>query len=290
MPSPEAEDGLVEYFRCIAGEHSDWDEYREAMRRQGKSLIRITIDGLGTDRHRRVPAGPRARLIRRRRCRGVTLRPWTPRTLARFVPPLPAAPDRVGPDLGVTVDARAVPLRRTLRHRDVVPGGAVVRRLPGRRASRRRTCVHRAHGRATPTCPARRSAPPASRSPATSPSTRPRPGSPARWRCSRRSTAGRRTTAPARGQPDRALRARTTTTRSGTAPSWCSATATGRSSTGSPSRSTCSATSSPTRSPSTPPGSSTATSPVRSTSRSPTSSPPASSSGCSGRPPPRPTG
>ena len=28
MPSPEAEDGLVEYFRCIAGEHSDWDEYR----------------------------------------------------------------------------------------------------------------------------------------------------------------------------------------------------------------------------------------------------------------------
>jgi PPOX class probable F420-dependent enzyme len=42
MPSPEAEDGLVDYFRCISGEHPDWDEYREAMRRQGKSLIRIT--------------------------------------------------------------------------------------------------------------------------------------------------------------------------------------------------------------------------------------------------------
>jgi PPOX class probable F420-dependent enzyme len=47
MPSAAAEDALVEYFRCIAGEHSDWDEYREAMRRQGKSLIRITIDSWG---------------------------------------------------------------------------------------------------------------------------------------------------------------------------------------------------------------------------------------------------
>lgn len=33
---------LVEYFRVIAGEHPDWDEYREAMRRQGKALIRVT--------------------------------------------------------------------------------------------------------------------------------------------------------------------------------------------------------------------------------------------------------
>ena len=47
MPTQEAEDGLVEYFRCIAGEHPDWQEYREAMRKQGKSLIRITITGWG---------------------------------------------------------------------------------------------------------------------------------------------------------------------------------------------------------------------------------------------------
>lgn len=40
---PEALEPLVEYFRCISGEHSDWDEYREAMRRQGKCLIRVTI-------------------------------------------------------------------------------------------------------------------------------------------------------------------------------------------------------------------------------------------------------
>ena len=47
MPSEEAEDGLVEYFRCISGEHPDWDEYRDAMRRQGKSLIRITVESWG---------------------------------------------------------------------------------------------------------------------------------------------------------------------------------------------------------------------------------------------------
>lgn len=39
---PEALEPLVDYYRAIAGEHDDWDEYREAMTRQGKSLIRIT--------------------------------------------------------------------------------------------------------------------------------------------------------------------------------------------------------------------------------------------------------
>ncbi|MEU0553698.1 PPOX class F420-dependent oxidoreductase [Dactylosporangium sp. NPDC006015] len=44
---PEALEPLVEYFRCISGEHPDWDEYREAMRQQGKSLLRITIESWG---------------------------------------------------------------------------------------------------------------------------------------------------------------------------------------------------------------------------------------------------
>jgi PPOX class probable F420-dependent enzyme len=44
---PEALDPLVEYFRVIAGEHPDWDEYREAMQRQGKCLIRITPTSWG---------------------------------------------------------------------------------------------------------------------------------------------------------------------------------------------------------------------------------------------------
>ncbi|AHH97702.1 TIGR03618 family F420-dependent PPOX class oxidoreductase [Kutzneria viridogrisea] len=38
---PEAMEPLVDYYRGIAGEHPDWDEYRAAMRRQGKCLIRV---------------------------------------------------------------------------------------------------------------------------------------------------------------------------------------------------------------------------------------------------------
>ena len=41
LDMPEAADGLVEYFRCIRGDHPDWDEYRQAMADQGKSVIRI---------------------------------------------------------------------------------------------------------------------------------------------------------------------------------------------------------------------------------------------------------
>ena len=44
---PEALEPLVDYFRSISGEHPDWDEYRAAMVTQGKSLIRVTIDGWG---------------------------------------------------------------------------------------------------------------------------------------------------------------------------------------------------------------------------------------------------
>jgi PPOX class probable F420-dependent enzyme len=44
---PDALEPLVEYFRVISGEHPDWDEYREAMRRQGKCLIRVTIERWG---------------------------------------------------------------------------------------------------------------------------------------------------------------------------------------------------------------------------------------------------
>ncbi|OQQ25138.1 PPOX class F420-dependent enzyme [Prescottella equi] len=47
LDMPDALEPLVEYFRCISGEHPDWDEYRDAMRKQDKSLIRITIDSWG---------------------------------------------------------------------------------------------------------------------------------------------------------------------------------------------------------------------------------------------------
>jgi PPOX class probable F420-dependent enzyme len=44
---PDSVEPLVEYFRVISGEHPDWDEYRQAMRDQGKSIIRITIERWG---------------------------------------------------------------------------------------------------------------------------------------------------------------------------------------------------------------------------------------------------
>lgn len=39
---PEAVEPLVEYFRSVAGEHPDWEEYRKAMVDQRKCLIRVT--------------------------------------------------------------------------------------------------------------------------------------------------------------------------------------------------------------------------------------------------------
>lgn len=59
---PEAEDALVEYYRCIAGEHPDWTEYRAAMRVQGKSLIRVTPTRWGPVATGGFPADVAARL------------------------------------------------------------------------------------------------------------------------------------------------------------------------------------------------------------------------------------
>ncbi|MFE2097028.1 MULTISPECIES: PPOX class F420-dependent oxidoreductase [unclassified Streptomyces] len=42
LDAPDSVEPLVEYYRNIAGEHPDWDEYREAMIKQGKSIIRVT--------------------------------------------------------------------------------------------------------------------------------------------------------------------------------------------------------------------------------------------------------
>lgn len=44
---PAALDPFVDYYRSIAGEHPDWDDYRAAMVRQGKSLVRVTIERWG---------------------------------------------------------------------------------------------------------------------------------------------------------------------------------------------------------------------------------------------------
>lgn len=47
VDTPDSVEPLVEYYRNIAGEHPDWDEYRQAMVKQGKSIIRITPERWG---------------------------------------------------------------------------------------------------------------------------------------------------------------------------------------------------------------------------------------------------
>ena len=48
---PEAMEGLVEYYRRISGEHPDWDDYRRAMEKDRRVLVRIDIQRAGPDRH-----------------------------------------------------------------------------------------------------------------------------------------------------------------------------------------------------------------------------------------------
>jgi PPOX class probable F420-dependent enzyme len=47
---PSAMDGLVRYYRVVAGEHPDWDEYRNAMDRDRRVLLRIRIELVGPNR------------------------------------------------------------------------------------------------------------------------------------------------------------------------------------------------------------------------------------------------
>jgi PPOX class probable F420-dependent enzyme len=47
---PDAMEPLVEYYRRISGEHPDWDDYRAAMVRDQRVLLRMTIGRAGPDR------------------------------------------------------------------------------------------------------------------------------------------------------------------------------------------------------------------------------------------------
>jgi PPOX class probable F420-dependent enzyme len=50
VPLPEAMEPLVDYYRSISGEHPDWDEYRNAMERERRVIVRITVERAGPDR------------------------------------------------------------------------------------------------------------------------------------------------------------------------------------------------------------------------------------------------
>ena len=47
---PEAMDGLIDYYRSTSGEHPDWDDYRAAMERERRVLLRITVTRAGPNR------------------------------------------------------------------------------------------------------------------------------------------------------------------------------------------------------------------------------------------------
>ena len=65
---PDAMGPLVDYYRAIRGEHPDWDDYRAAMERDWRAILRMTVerccagDGhwrtLRDARHDRRPCGP----------------------------------------------------------------------------------------------------------------------------------------------------------------------------------------------------------------------------------------
>jgi PPOX class probable F420-dependent enzyme len=46
---PEAMEPLVQYYRTLRGEHDDWDDYRAAMERDQRLVLRITIERAGPD-------------------------------------------------------------------------------------------------------------------------------------------------------------------------------------------------------------------------------------------------
>ena len=47
---PDAMEPLVDYYRAVAGEHPDWESYRQAMRDEQRCLVRLTLLRAGPDR------------------------------------------------------------------------------------------------------------------------------------------------------------------------------------------------------------------------------------------------
>ena len=47
---PDALEPLVDYYRSVSGEHPDWDDYRAAMVRDRRVLVRVRLERAGPDR------------------------------------------------------------------------------------------------------------------------------------------------------------------------------------------------------------------------------------------------
>jgi PPOX class probable F420-dependent enzyme len=46
---PDAMEPLVDYYRRLAGEHDDWDDYRAAMERDRRVILRLSVERAGPD-------------------------------------------------------------------------------------------------------------------------------------------------------------------------------------------------------------------------------------------------
>jgi PPOX class probable F420-dependent enzyme len=46
---PDAMEPLVDYYRRLSGEHPDWDDYRAAMVRDRRVILKVTIERAGPD-------------------------------------------------------------------------------------------------------------------------------------------------------------------------------------------------------------------------------------------------
>lgn len=44
---PAAMDLLIDYYRRVAGEHDDWDDYRAAMERERRVIVRFALERAG---------------------------------------------------------------------------------------------------------------------------------------------------------------------------------------------------------------------------------------------------
>jgi PPOX class probable F420-dependent enzyme len=47
---PDAMELLVDYYRSVSGEHPDWDDYRAAMERDQRVIVRFAIERAGPTR------------------------------------------------------------------------------------------------------------------------------------------------------------------------------------------------------------------------------------------------
>jgi PPOX class probable F420-dependent enzyme len=47
---PEAMDPLIEYYRSVAGEHGNWDEYRAAMESEQRVVLAVSVIRAGPDK------------------------------------------------------------------------------------------------------------------------------------------------------------------------------------------------------------------------------------------------